>query len=88
MEAAIGKKIGDRVRTLRQSKGVTVAVLQKRLFGSHSYLYLVERGEKLPTLPSLLRICDALGIGLGDFFAGWTAGSWRAKRVKNGGLLL
>ena len=61
--------IGNRIRQLRQQKGITVNRLANLAGISQSYLRDVELGKKQPTILYLSYICDALGIELKDFFS-------------------
>lgn len=61
--------IAKRVKTIRESKGISVYKLAKTSGISSTYLYEVEMGKKQPTVEIISRICDALDISLAEFFA-------------------
>ncbi|WP_337098658.1 helix-turn-helix domain-containing protein [Paenibacillus sp. YIM B09110] len=69
MSDVIGKVIGERIRIFRKRKGITQEELAHRASFSTSYISDVERAEKSPTIESLIRITDALGITLEELFA-------------------
>lgn len=63
------KQIGKRLKQLRVDKGLT----QKELAGisggiDYTYIGKIERGDQLPSLKILLKICDALAVPAGAFF--------------------
>lgn len=60
--------IAKRVKTVRESKGISVYKLAQLSGISSTYLYEVELGKKQPTVEIISRICDALGISLETFF--------------------
>ena len=60
-------QLGQQVRTLRQSRGLTQAVLAQRLESAgQSGIGKIERGEKLPSLERLVQLADALGVSTDD----------------------
>lgn len=61
-------EIGNRIRKLREDKGITVNRLANLAGVSQSYLREVELGNKQPTVLYLSYICDALGLSLAEFF--------------------
>ena len=62
-------EIGERIKELRQKKGITVNKLANLSGVSQSYLRDIELGNKQPTVEYLSYICDALGISLSRFFS-------------------
>lgn len=62
-------EIGERIKELRQKKGITVNKLANLSGVSQSYLRDIELGNKQPTVEYLSYICDALGISLSHFFS-------------------
>ena len=60
--------LGGRIRRLRQEKGLTIAQLAALVETSRSMISQVEQGKALPSLPTLERITDVLGVSLGEFF--------------------
>src|SRR4051794_10211130 len=61
---AVNELIGERVRQHRTARGWTLEELADRSGVSRRMLITVEHGEGNPSIATLLRISDALGIGL------------------------
>jgi transcriptional regulator with XRE-family HTH domain len=68
------ENIGQRVRQLRESRGMTQVQLQTRSRVSRSYLSRIESGQMTPSLGTLEKISEALGVGLNRFFVPETNG--------------
>lgn len=66
--AEIKKMLGSRVRALRTARGMTQEELGEKAFINYKYLGSIERGERNPSLESLARIADGLGVRLRDLF--------------------
>lgn len=64
----IVERIGNRVRQLREWRSMTQSQLQSRSRVSRSYLSRIESGQMTPSLGTLEKIAEALGIGLNRFF--------------------
>jgi len=62
------ENIGQRIRQLRESRGKTQSQLQARSRVSRSYLSRIESGQMTPSLGTLEKISEALGVGLNRFF--------------------
>jgi transcriptional regulator with XRE-family HTH domain len=62
------ENIGQRIRQLRESRGMTQSQLQARSRVSRSYLSRIESGQMTPSLGTLEKISAALGVGLNRFF--------------------
>ena len=62
------ENVGLRIRTLRESRGITQFMLQTGSRVSRSYLSRIESGQMTPSLGTLERIGEALGLGLRRFF--------------------
>lgn len=62
------RKVGEGLRLERKRNGLSQSELAELSALHKNFIGHIERGEKSPTLVSLLRICSALGINLGDFF--------------------
>lgn len=65
----IGKLVGERIRILRQAKGLSQEQLALRAELNTSFLGQVERGEKNPTIITLEKIVKALNITFEEFFS-------------------
>ena len=61
-------KIGPKIRTLRQRKKLALVQLGEHTGLSPAMLSKIERGNVIPTLPTLLRIALVFGVGLEHFF--------------------
>ena len=68
------ENIGQRIRQLRESRGMTQSQLQARSRVSRSYLSRIESGQMTPSLGTLEKIAEALGVGLNRFFIPETDG--------------
>src|SRR5215472_9588888 len=62
------ENIGQRIRQLRESRGMTQSQLQARSKVSRSYLSRIESGQMTPSLGTLEKISEALTVGLNRFF--------------------
>lgn len=61
--------IGTKIRALRQGKKLGLVQLGGHTGLSPAMLSKIERGQLIPTLPTLLRIAMVFGVGLDHFFA-------------------
>jgi transcriptional regulator with XRE-family HTH domain len=68
------ENIGQRIRQLRESRSMTQSQLQARSRVSRSYLSRIESGQMTPSLGTLEKIAEALGVGLNRFFVPETNG--------------
>jgi transcriptional regulator with XRE-family HTH domain len=62
------ENIGQRIRQLRESRGLSQCQLQSRSKVSRSYLSRIESGQMTPGLGTVEKISDALGVGLSRIF--------------------
>lgn len=60
------EKFGNKMQEVRKSKGVTQEELAARLSMHRTYIGLVERGERNPTIRTLYKIVKALDIKASD----------------------
>ncbi|MDP9366123.1 MAG: cupin domain-containing protein [Chloroflexota bacterium] len=69
-QATLGgeQRLGETVRRLRTRQGLSVRTLAGRAGFSPSFISQVELGQASPSISSLERIAQALGVGLGEFF--------------------
>lgn len=65
---ALEKKISQRIRDLRKSKGLDQQTLAQRAGLARSYITLIESGKKTAAVSTLALIADALGVVVGEFF--------------------
>jgi transcriptional regulator with XRE-family HTH domain len=61
-------QLGVRLRTLRLERGISVRTLAKRVGFSASFISQIEKGQVSPSIGSLERIGEVLGIALVGFF--------------------
>ena len=57
------KKVGKKIQEARKSKGVTQEKLAEMLSMHRTYIGLIERGERNPTIRTLYKISKALKVG-------------------------
>jgi len=62
---AIISKLTQKLREERMRQGLSLAELARRSGLSHTMVMRMEKGERLPTIDTLLRITEALGCELG-----------------------
>ena len=62
--------LAARVRALRQERGVTLAALAADTGVTKGFLSQVERGIKAPSISTLMRIAQMLGVTVGELFDG------------------
>lgn len=62
-------RIGSKIRALRKAKKLGLVQLGEHSGLSPGLLSKIERGQIIPTLPTLLRIALVFGVGLEHFFA-------------------
>ena len=65
----IDRSIGNRVRTLRSTRGLTLDDLAESSGVSRAMLSRIERGESSPTAQLLNRVCGGLGVTLSALLA-------------------
>jgi len=58
----------NRVRVVREARGMSAAELARRAGISRSHLYLIEQGRTEPTVSVVLGLCRALGVSFDDLF--------------------
>lgn len=59
--SSLGKEIGERIRAHRRALAWSQARLAEAVGITPNYVGLLERGEKLPTLETLVAVAAALG---------------------------
>jgi transcriptional regulator with XRE-family HTH domain len=65
----ISKLVGDRIRFLRQDRGLSQEQLALRAGLNTTFLGQVERGIKKPTIETIEKISNALDITFQDLFS-------------------
>lgn len=63
-----GPNVGTRLRSLREQQGLSLRALAKRCGLSINAISLIERGENSPTVSTLHRLANALGVPITDLF--------------------
>lgn len=67
--------IGEHIRQLRLRRHVSVRAFAAQTGFSPSFISQLENGQVSPSLGSLQKIAEALGVTLGDFFAAAASGA-------------
>lgn len=68
-DASLAQRIGARLRALRSTRKFTLSELSKQSGVSVSYLSAVEKGVNLPSLQTLARLTEALGVSIPSVLA-------------------
>ncbi len=55
-------KFGEKLRTLRKQQGLTQERVSNMLGVSRPYVAKMERGEKMPNAPMIIKIADIFGV--------------------------
>jgi transcriptional regulator with XRE-family HTH domain len=64
----LDKELGQKIRSIRKARAITLDVLTMRTGLSTGYLSKIERGLNSPPIATLTRIASSLGVKLSDFF--------------------
>lgn len=76
--------IGSRIRSIRRARNLSLRELGESSDTSASFLSQLERGASGANLSTLMRICDALGVGISDLFSAQNAAvAGRVTRASN-----
>lgn len=70
--------IGERIYELRKTNGLSQEQLALKSEITPTYLGLLERNLKSPTLRVLGQVCDALNVTFSDFFSNTSPASYEA----------
>ncbi len=62
------QRFGARLRAARRQRGLTIQRVADAAGVSKGFVAQIERDEASPSVSTLLRICDALGIAVGSLF--------------------
>jgi transcriptional regulator with XRE-family HTH domain len=65
LERKLAARVGQAMKAHRTRLRLSQATLAESLDSSVEYVSLIERGERLPALGTLVRIADALGVAPG-----------------------
>lgn len=69
-DESVSAALGRRINALRKEANLTLEQLGTRCNVSRAMLSSIERGDKSPTFPVVLRIAEGLGINLSDLLGG------------------
>lgn len=64
----VNNMVSNNMKALRQSKNISMTELSFEARVSERYLYLIEKGEKNPSLKTARKISSALGESIEDIF--------------------
>jgi len=65
---AVSVNIGERLRELREARNISMRTLATRSGLSANALSMIERGRASPSVSTLYKLSDALGISITSFF--------------------
>jgi transcriptional regulator with XRE-family HTH domain len=60
--------IGNRIKTLRQARGISQERLAEIISMNTKYISSIERGKANPTLDTIITIADALKVDMAELF--------------------
>ena len=66
---AISINVGERLRELREARNISMRTLASRSGLSANALSMIERGKASPSVSTLYKLSDALGVSITSFFA-------------------
>lgn len=61
-DLAVAKAFGERVRVVRRERGMTQEALAEAAELHPTFISNVERGYRVPSVPTLLRLAAGLGV--------------------------
>jgi transcriptional regulator with XRE-family HTH domain len=65
---AVSVNIGERLRELREARNISMRALATKSGLSANALSMIERGKTSPSVSTLYKLADALGISITSFF--------------------
>jgi transcriptional regulator with XRE-family HTH domain len=65
---AVSVNIGERLRELREARNISMRALASKSGLSANALSMIERGKASPSVSTLYKLADALGISITSFF--------------------
>jgi len=65
---AVSVNIGERLRELREARNISMRALATRSGLSANALSMIERGRASPSVSTLYKLADALGVSITSFF--------------------
>ena len=66
---AVSVNIGERLRELREARNISMRTLATKSALSANALSMIERGKASPSVSTLYKLADALGVSITLFFA-------------------
>lgn len=69
-EISIYKIIGNNIKKLRTFEGISQEKLAEKIGKSAHFISVLERGESGLSVPTLIKICEALNVDTNSIFAG------------------
>ena len=60
--------VGQRLRSIREQRGLSMRALSERCGLSTNAISMIEHGENSPTVSTLQRLANALSVNITDFF--------------------
>lgn len=69
---AVSVNIGERLRELREARNISMRALASRSGLSANALSMIERGRASPSVSTLYKLAEALGISITSFFSSET----------------
>ena len=66
---AVSVNVGDRLRELREARNISMRTLAARSSLSANALSMIERGKASPSVSTLYKLAEALGVSITSFFA-------------------
>jgi transcriptional regulator with XRE-family HTH domain len=66
---AVSINVGERLRDLREARNISMRALATRSGLSANALSMIERGKASPSVSTLYKLADALGVSITSFFA-------------------
>lgn len=76
----IRTQVGERIRALREERGISQEALADICKLHRTYVGLIERGKRNISLTTLEGIAAGLGVAVGELFVGVETASLAAKR--------
>jgi transcriptional regulator with XRE-family HTH domain len=66
---AVSVNVGERLRELREARNISMRALATRSGLSANALSMIERGKASPSVSTLYKLAEALGVSITSFFA-------------------
>lgn len=81
-EQDLADRIGSALRAARTARRWSQATLAERIDVSVTYVGMLERGEKLASLPLLVQVAQVLGVGVARLLGEPAADPWLEEAVE------